>query len=89
MVTREKVGGGTGEIGERDQEYIYLDEHCVVYTIVESLYCNLKLIEHYFNYTGIKIKKKKKTKDMQDWVRGIMWLVLLLEIIEEMPILKN
>lgn len=58
--------GGTGEIGERDQEYIYLDEHCVVYTIVESLYCNLKLIEHYFNYTGIKIKKKKKTKDMQD-----------------------
>ena len=38
------------------KEYAYYDEHWIMYTIVESLYCTPETnIALYVNYAGIKI----------------------------------
>ena len=37
MVTRGKVCGGMGEMGDGDYEHSYHDEHWAMYRIVESL----------------------------------------------------
>ena len=39
VVIRGQVGGEMNEIGEGDKEYVYRDDHCVMYRVVESLYC--------------------------------------------------
>ena len=66
MVTRGEICGEMGEIDKGDWEYTYHDEHWVMYTIVESLYCtpvpNMGL---YVNYTWIKIKKKNKMGNLR------------------------
>ena len=60
-----------GEVGDGDKEYIYCDEHWIVYRTVETLHCTPETnITLYVNYTGIKIIKKKqpKTKKVTTYV---------------------
>lgn len=47
-----------GEIGVGDEEDTCLDEHGVMYDIVESLYCGHEtVLTLYVNHAGIKILK--------------------------------
>ena len=52
------------------KEYLHHDEHWVMYRIVKSLYCTPETnVTLHINYTGIKIKNKKKKK--AQWERQL------------------